>query len=403
MSLPVVKLVILVGGPSKGTRFRPLSLDTPKPLFPVSDKPLIWHHVSASCANLQGQADLREIILIGFYERTAEWTKFCSSIEAEFSVPVRYLQEGGRTGTGGGINSFRNEIKSGNPEYFFVEHCDVVCSFPLGKILQSHRTSGKDVTILAKRVSPQEAHRYGCIVVNPETKQVVHYVEKPETFVTDIINCGVYLFSTQQFFSTVDEILQSVHREAGQDPNSLQLEQDFFQSHTSKLNCYETTEFWLQLKSAGMVIKCNEHFMNINANKLQLAKNSPGSYQVVGNVMVDATAKVDPTAKLGPNVSIGAGVVIGPGVRVSNSIILDGSEIKERACILFSVVGWKCTIGKWARLEGVPDFSSAGEERSNGITILGNGVSAANETVLRSSIVLPHKELSGTYANQILL
>jgi len=152
-----------------------------------------------------------------------------------------------------------------------------------------------------------------------------------------------------------------------------------------------------------MVIKCNEHFMNINANKLQLAKNSPGSFQVVGNVMVDATAKVDPTAKLGPNVSIGAGVVVGPGVRVSNSIILDGSEVKERACILYSVVGWKCTIGKWARLEGVPDFSSAGEERSNGITILGNGVSAANETVLRSSIVLPHKELSGSYANQILL
>lgn len=141
-------------------------MDTPKPLFPVSDKPLVWHHVSASCASLNGKADLREILLIGFYDgKNPEWSKFISNVEAEFKVPVRcfhfshkstsdprrYLQEEGRTGTGGGIVRFRNEIQSGSPDYFFVEHCDVVCSFPLSDLLQSHQGSGKDITILGKR------------------------------------------------------------------------------------------------------------------------------------------------------------------------------------------------------------------------------------------------------------
>ncbi len=44
-----IHCVILVGGPSKGTRFRPLSLDLPKPLFPVAGRPMIYHHVEA-CA-----------------------------------------------------------------------------------------------------------------------------------------------------------------------------------------------------------------------------------------------------------------------------------------------------------------------------------------------------------------
>ena len=41
------KAVILIGGPQKGTRFRPLSLDMPKPLFPVAGYPTVYHHIAA--------------------------------------------------------------------------------------------------------------------------------------------------------------------------------------------------------------------------------------------------------------------------------------------------------------------------------------------------------------------
>lgn len=73
------KAVILVGGPSRGTRFRPLSLDTPKPLFPIAGFPMVWHHVQA-LSKVEG---LREILLIGFYEASV-FEPFIKDAMAEF-------------------------------------------------------------------------------------------------------------------------------------------------------------------------------------------------------------------------------------------------------------------------------------------------------------------------------
>lgn len=40
---------------------------------------------------------------------------------------------------------------------------------------------------------------YGCIVTNKETNEVTHYVEKPSSYVSTLINCGVYVFSPEIF------------------------------------------------------------------------------------------------------------------------------------------------------------------------------------------------------------
>ena len=60
--MPLLKAVILIAGPQKGTRFRPLSLDVPKPLFPVAGCPIVQHHIEA-CVQLP---ELREILILGF-------------------------------------------------------------------------------------------------------------------------------------------------------------------------------------------------------------------------------------------------------------------------------------------------------------------------------------------------
>ena len=77
------KGVILVGGPSTGTRFRPLSMDLPKPLFPVAGNPIIYHHIAA-LAKIQG---MEEIFLIGFYEQ-AVFDSFLKDVQAEFPFIV---------------------------------------------------------------------------------------------------------------------------------------------------------------------------------------------------------------------------------------------------------------------------------------------------------------------------
>lgn len=85
----MLKAVILIGGPQKGTRFRPLSFEVPKPLFPVAGVPMIQHHIEA-CAQVPG---MQEILLIGFYQPDEALTQFLEAAQQEFNLPVRYLQE----------------------------------------------------------------------------------------------------------------------------------------------------------------------------------------------------------------------------------------------------------------------------------------------------------------------
>jgi len=192
------------------------------------------------------------------------------------------------------------------------------------------------------------------------------------------------------------------------DPNHLRLEQDLVANICGDKHVYVylTKDPWLQIKSSGMVIKCSENLLALlrKVSPQQLSKSSPSGPIIVGDVLIHSSAQIHPTAKLGPNVSIGANAIIGAGVRVIHSIILEGVQIKDHACVSHSIIGWNSVIGQWCRIEGVPDYSAqVAEHRGCGMTILGSDVKVAPEIILRSCIVLPHKDLAGNYFNQILL
>nr|GEW74055.1 mannose-1-phosphate guanyltransferase alpha-like [Tanacetum cinerariifolium] len=55
-------------------------------------------------------------------------------------------------------------------------------------------------------VSAESASEFGELVADPVTKELLHYTEKPETFVSDLINCGVYIFTPEIF-----DVIQDIH------------------------------------------------------------------------------------------------------------------------------------------------------------------------------------------------
>lgn len=57
----------------------------------------------------------------------------------------------------------------------------------------------KQVTIMTTEATRQQSMHYGCIVQDRDTSEVTHYVEKPSTFVSTLINCGVYICSIEIF------------------------------------------------------------------------------------------------------------------------------------------------------------------------------------------------------------
>ena len=157
------------------------------------------------------------------------------------------------------------------------------------------------------------------------------------------------------------------------------------QSLTLALSC-------AQVKSPGLVLRASELYMahfRSTQPALLLAPREDGPH-VVGNCYVHTSAKVHPTAKLGPNVSVAPGARVGPGARLINCILLDDVEVRDNAVVHNAIVGWKSSIGRWARVQGTVDADSSTKIT---VAILGEDVKVSDEVVVVNCIVLPHKEI----------
>lgn len=251
------------------------------------------------------------------------------------------------------------------------------------------------------------------LLSSPRTVQ--HYVEKPETFVSQYINCGVYLFSID-IFTYLREIAEVVRTRAASDAGGaedlndniaidigdciyleddvltrlagsgalLQRPSNFFASDLltrfsrppGRLHVFHTAHWWAQIKTAGSAIYANRKYLEtIRAmeDSSLLAVDSAAGPKIIGDVIVDSSAVISPSAvvsaaipraircnlcqfatQLGPNVSIGKGVKIGNGVRLKESIILPDATIGDHTLVRHAIVGWNNTIGAWSRVEGTP-------------------------------------------------
>lgn len=54
-------------------------------------------------------------------------------------------------------------------------------------------------TIMGTEATKQQSVYYGCMVIDKNTNEVTHYVEKPSSYVSTLINCGVYVVSLEIF------------------------------------------------------------------------------------------------------------------------------------------------------------------------------------------------------------
>ncbi|PLW30728.1 hypothetical protein PCANC_20230 [Puccinia coronata f. sp. avenae] len=411
------KAVYLLGGPSKGTRMRPLTLDIPKPLFPLAGRAIIWHGIQA----LSKIPDLKEILLIGFYEDSV-LAPFIKQASRDFpNLQIRYMREYEALGTAGGLYHFRDAILKGSPEQIYVLHSDIASSFPFLELKNFHDKHRGVGTLMAVRVSKELSTKFGCIVTNPETSQALHYVEKPESFLSNVINTGVYLFD-KSIFDEIKAAMDLKVKQTADDPLSrqddqLRLEQDVISplADRGKLYVYETKSLWKQIKTAGSALPANALVLESykSNNPVLLRRRSPTIIakapkpnllgpEIVEPCYIDETAVIDPTAKIGPNVSIGANVKIGFGVRVKDSIVLDNSVLEQNSCVMHSILSEDTKIGPWARVEGCANASDTNPQKFS-ISVLAKDVEVKSEVHVRSCIVLPHKTLGRSFANEVLL
>merc|ERR1712137_573735 len=294
-----MKALILVGG--FGTRLRPLTLTVPKPIVEFANKAMVLHQIQALV-----KVGVTEVILAVNYQPQV-MSSFLEKYEEALNVKISYSHETEPLGTAGPLALAREHLQDGDP--FFVLNSDVICSFPFTKLLEFHKSHGGEGTIMVTQV--EEPSKYGVVVFDSETGKIARFVEKPQIFVGNKINAGIYIFNP----SILDRIELK--------PTSIEKEIFPRMADDGQLFAQTLQGFWMDVGQpkdflAGMKLYL-QHLKQTDRSLL-VQPTGPG---IIPPVMIDSSAQIGNACIIGPNVTIGPNCLIEDGVRLSNASILE--------------------------------------------------------------------------------
>ncbi|MEO8329336.1 MAG: nucleotidyltransferase family protein, partial [Candidatus Nanopelagicales bacterium] len=186
----MLEAVLLVGG--LGTRLRPLTLTTPKPMLPVAGVPFIAYQFAKLRA-----AGVEHVVLATSY-RPQIFSEYFGD-GSDQRLRITYVHEQQPLGTGGAIRNAAAALTGGQDEPIIVLNGDVLSGHDLRGQLLLHQESEAVVTL--HLVEVDDARAYGCVPTTPDG-QVTGFLEKMPEPVTQWINGGAYVFRR----SAVDEI-----------------------------------------------------------------------------------------------------------------------------------------------------------------------------------------------------
>ena len=334
-----MQAIILVGG--EGTRLRPLTTTTPKPLLPIVE-----------VAFLERQLDwlasygIKDVVLSLGYLPDAFFAHFPNNRFGD--VNLRYVVEPSPLGTAGAIRFAVDEL--GIQQRCVVCNGDVLTSLNLAEMENFHVEHKADATISLTWVDDPSA--FGVVDTSSDGR-VVEFIEKPkrEQASTQWINSGTYILEPAAFSAIPAGVPVSIERETF--PTLL--------AAAAPLYALATKGYWLDIGTP-------EKYRQAHFDVLEGAMGKPpvmGAQEVElccwqnGSALVDPTAKVSPPSFLGAEVGISARVVIdgstigtksslGPDTQVVRSVLHDQVTVGTSVNISDSIIGSGAIIGDGA-------------------------------------------------------
>jgi len=244
-----------------------------------------------------------------------------------------------------------------------VLNSDVICEFPFADLLAFHNAHGAEGTIMVTKV--EEPSKYG-VVVAQEDGKIMKFVEKPQVFVGNKINAGIYIFNPS--------ILNRI------EPKPTSIEKEIFPKMAQEGQLYSMylEGFWMDVGQpkdflAGMCLY-------LNALKTKSPESLRTGAGFIPPVLVDPSAVIGEGCLIGPNVTIGPNCIVHEGARLANTTLLEGTIIGANSWIKSSIIGWQSSVGKWVRMENT--------------SVLGQDVHIVDELYINGGKILPHKTIT---------
>lgn len=339
-----MQALILAGG--QGTRLRPLTIHTPKPIVPIANRPFLQYQL-----DILKEAGVTDVTLTLSYKPEKIVDMFANSTAG---LLINYTVEDKPLGTAGAFKLAEDRIK----ETTIVFNGDILTNIDLNSIVSEHKQRGAVATLVL--VPVEDPSSYG-LVETDSSGRVVRFIEKPKSdqITCNTINAGIYILEP----SVLKYIpAHQPHMfEYGLFPRLLK-EGEKVYSHISR-------DYWLDIGTNQRYLEANLDVINGKLRYRPQRTETLDNIDIDGQSIIDSSCSIKGRAKVRNSV-VGANCTIGDDVFISDSVIQDNTTIESSVVINRSIVGKGSIIGESVKIGPgavlgyktiITDFSILGE------------------------------------------
>jgi len=318
--------VILAAG--EGQRLRPFTVNKPKTMLAIADKPILQYVVESLAQN-----GIRNIAIVVGYRREQIFDYMGDG--EQLGVNIVYVTQERQLGTAHALMQAKDIVED---EFLVLPGDNLIDADTIAQFITM-----KPDAMLVKKV--EDTTRYGVVTI--EGDMVQNIIEKPRESESDIINTGIYAF-TREIFSFINNELDIP------DVINNMISQGY------KINARETDGTWLDIVYPWDILSLNDAVLRkIPANLggtieegatvkglVSIGKDTvirSNSY-IVGPVVIGTNCDIGPNVCILPATSIGDNVVISTFSGIENSVIGNDVHIGPASIIQDSVIGESCVI-----------------------------------------------------------
>lgn len=334
-----MKAILLAGG--KGTRLRPLTIHTPKPIVPIFERPFLHYQLDL----LKQVPEIDEVILSLNYQPRRIEEIFGDG--GDSGLAIRYVVEPSPLGTAGAVRYAGESLQ----DSVVVFNGDVLTGIDLKAVIALHRERKAKATIVLTPVDNPAA--YG-LVETDASSNITRFLEKPkpDEITCNTINAGIYVLEPDTFDRIPRDTPWSIER-------------SFFPSLIERSETFVAfvyRGYWIDIGTPEKYMQVHRDIMDGRFHAEPFGRQpskawvSPGARVEEGVVLegpcfVEEGSVVKTGARIGPYSVIGRQCHIEEHASVERAIVWANCRLSQEAVIRRSILGRHCHIGRNATVE----------------------------------------------------
>src|SRR5258707_8421627 len=306
-----IQAVDRAGG--EGSRLRPLTINRPKPMVSIVNKPCLGH-----IFDLLKRHSIDDAFVTLQYLASVIQDHYGDG--GGIGMRLRYSVEETPLGTGGSVRQIVPDLDG----TFLVISGDALTDSDLSKVIAFHRERNAAVTLTLVHVpNPLE---YG-VVITGEDGRITKFLEKPswgEVF-SDTINTGIYVIEPRVM-------------ERYAIGEKFDFSKDLFPqllADGEPLFGYVAEGYWTDVGSIGEYSRANADLL------LGKMKSAPLGVEVQPGVFAGGDVVIDPSAKLSGPIYLGKGVRIAGGAEIIGPTVIRDAVTVDQAAYIESSIVWR--------------------------------------------------------------